>query len=90
MRHQPIVIFADDLCDRIISDPTDNQSPENYGVRLPRKGSKTKQVFKVCWPEHVSVPRFNSDASYIPVGRASGREGLRRIARRENAQPYGS
>ena len=28
--------------------------------------SNAKRLYRVVWPEHVTIPKFNSDASYLP------------------------
>lgn len=83
MKHQPVAILGDDLCNRILAD-ADNQEPTDYGVR------PGNDVYLVSWPEHVLTPKYNGDAYYQgKIGRASTYRGLARIAKRNGARPYG-
>lgn len=83
MKHQPILISGDDLCDRIMRD-ADNQRPADYGVR-----PGPHVMWLVQWPEHVHCPRFNGDATYSRAGRARTARGRARIAARWGARIYG-
>lgn len=47
-----------------ISDPTPEQEAERDAVEAAQVSKVAAMWWSVSWPEHVTTPRFNSDAMY--------------------------
>ena len=77
MKHKPIIIHADNLINSIsehtdadIADMLDMECvkvKDQFGDEYDECPAPTG-YWRVSWPEHVTTPRYNSDASYSKLG----------------------
>lgn len=64
-KHRDLVIRADDLLEGIARD-TDENAADVLDFRHVDH-LRPEGFWLVQWPDHVSNPRFNSDATYSPL-----------------------
>lgn len=81
MKHEPISLTLNEITARIFNDtdeewwrvmwldpPIPESAPAEQWADWEEAylAAHEKDVYRVVWPEHVIVPRFNSDANYLP------------------------
>ncbi len=77
MKHQPVLIKGTDLYNRLFSDWDFPEFADALGLETKRDEEGFELVdwtdeslnawWKVTWPEHVTSPSYNGDATYSQI-----------------------